>query len=98
MKAHEGRTMEMKDMIELFVSERTTAYLHSHIENSHKEYDMNMKWVDLLKEKDAALAKKYEEHLDKLVELEGDDQKGLYLFGLNDGLQLAKHLENISCK
>lgn len=98
MKAHERGPMEMKDMIDLFVAERTTAYLHSHIENSHKEYDMNMKWIALLKEKDPTLAKRYEEHLDRLVELEGDGQKGLYLFGLNDGLQLAKYMEDFSCK
>lgn len=98
MKTFESGTMGIKDMIDLFVAERTTAYLHSHIENSHKEYDMNMKWVDLLKEKDPALAKRYEEHLDRLVELEGDDQMGLYLFGLNDGLKQARYMEEFSCK
>ena len=98
MKTHEKGTLEMKDMIELFVSERTTAYLRGHTENSQTEYDMNMQLLDLLKEKYPALAKRYEEHLDRLVELEGDDQMGLYLFGLNDGLKLARYMEEFSCK
>ena len=43
--------MDIRDLIDLFVSERTTACLHCHIDASRKEYDINDQWLELLSEK-----------------------------------------------
>ena len=90
--------MDIKDLIDLFVSERTTVYLHNHADASRTEYDMNNQWIELLKEKAPDLAERYQEHLENLEELQGEGEASLYLFGLADGLRIARYLEDIIYK
>ncbi len=86
--------MDIKDLIDLFVSERTTACLHCHIDANRKEYKMNDQWTELLNEKAPDLAERYQEHLEKLSELQGEMETTLYLFGLCDGLWIARYLRD----
>lgn len=90
--------MDIEDLIDLIVSERTTVYLHNHADASRKEYDMNDQWMELLKEKVPDLAERYQEHLESLEELQGEGEKNLYLFGVGDGLRIARYLEDIIYK
>ena len=95
MQHEKEETMDIEDLIDLFISERTTVYLHNHTDASRKEYDMNDQWMELLKEKAPDLAESYQDHLESLTELQGDSETSLYLFGLADGLRIARYLEDI---
>ena len=86
--------MDIRDLIDLFVSERTTACLHCHIDASRKEYDINDQWLELLSEKAPHLTERYQEHLEKLSNLQGEMEATLYLFGLCDGLWIARYLKD----
>ncbi len=90
--------MDIKDLIDLFVAERITVYLHAHTDANRKEYDMNDQWMELLKKKAPELTERYQEHLESLEELQGEGETSLYLFGLADELWIARYLEDIVYK
>ena len=87
--------MEAKELIELMIQERLGFYFKNNTENRQEELKKSDEFLLLLKEEAPHLEEAFLKYLDWTAERGGDEQEGLYLFGLSDGVRLMKDIFNM---
>lgn len=87
--------MDTEELRDFIIQERLSLYFRSNIENSHEENKRNEEFVNRLMEIAPGLEKEYLEYMDWLALHSSKEQKGIYLFGVHDGIQLIKSIMDI---
>ncbi len=87
--------MDRVEMKEFLIHERISEYFRLHKKNRDKEAKQYETWVGRLKEIEPALARDFQEYMDWLAEHSGNDQEGLYLFGVKDGIRTASEIASL---
>ena len=84
--------METRELIQFIIDERLSLYFKLHVENGRREAQRSEEFLKLLKEKAPELTEEFENYLDWIAEFRKEDQEGLYLFGVRDGIQLLRDI------
>ncbi len=93
--------MNMNEMKELWVQERASVYLKNHIARGREDAKRSEEFLRLIKDTVAdsqeseSLQAAFYTYLDYIACSSGDEQEGLYLFGVADGLYLARQIEQM---
>ncbi len=84
--------MDTKELIPFIIDERLSLYFSQNRENGRGEAKRSGEFLKLLQEKSSELTEEFEKYLDRVAELRKEDQEGIYLFGVRDGIQLLRHI------
>lgn len=87
--------MKRTELIELMIQERLGLYFKDNFNHGQEEVQKSDEFRLLLKEKAPELEEDFQQYLDWTAEHGGDEQEGLYLFGLSDGVRLMKDIFNL---
>ncbi len=93
--------MEFKELIDLVIQERASAYLKDNITRGREDAKRSDEFLRLIKDTVAdsreseSLQAAFYTYLDCIACSSGDEQEGLYLFGVADGLYLARQIEQM---
>lgn len=88
--------MTRAEIIELIVQERLSLYFKENLEHGREEVKRSDEFLTLLKEKAPELAEEFQKYLNWLAEHGGDEQEGIYLFGLHDGIRLMRDIIGVA--
>ena len=84
--------MTIKEIVELVIQERLSLYFKKNDEPGMARMKRSDEFLALLKEKNPDLAEELNAYLDWIAAHSGDEQEGIYLFGLHDGIRLMKDI------
>lgn len=84
--------MDKNEMIELMVQERLSLYFKKNKGPGMARLQRSNEFLALLKEKAPELEEEFNAYLDWIASHGGDEQEGIYLFGLHDGIRLMKDI------
>lgn len=87
--------MERKELSELVIQERLSIYFKRNFKYGQEEVKKADEFLLLIKEKAPELEEDFQNYLNWTAEHGGDEQEGLYLFGLADGVRLMKDILNM---
>ncbi len=82
--------MDRNEMIELMVQERLAFYFKKNDGPGMERMKKSDEFLALLKERAPELTEEFKNYLDWIAAHGGDEQEGIYIFGLHDGIQLMK--------
>ena len=82
--------MEKREMIELIIQERLSLYFQKNSAPGMARMKRSDAFLALLEEKAPELAEEFQNYLDWIAAHGGDEQEGIYLYGLHDGIRLMK--------
>ena len=88
--------MDKKEMIELMVQERLSFYFKKNDEPGMARMKRSNEFLTLLKEKTPELIDEFNAYLDWIAAHGGDEQEGIYLFGLHDGIRLMRDVIGVA--
>ncbi len=92
--------MSMDEIKDLWVQERASAYLKNNIAHGKEDVKKSEEFIQLIKDtitdsqESETLRAAFNEYLDWTA-ANSDEQEGLYLFGLADGLYLASQIRQM---
>lgn len=87
--------MDTKELIPFIIDERLSLYFRQHRENGRKEAQRSEEFLKRLQEKVPELSEEFENYLDWAAESGKEDQEGLYLLGVRDGIRLLRHIMSV---
>ena len=82
--------MEKREMIDLIIQERLSLYFQKNGAPGMARMKRSDAFLALLEEKAPELAEEFQNYLDWIAAHGGDEQEGIYLYGLHDGIRLMK--------
>lgn len=85
-----GEKMDKREMIELMIQERLASYFKENDGPGKERFNKSNEFLTLLNEKAPDLVEEFKNYLDWIAAHGGDEQEGIYLFGLHDGIRLMK--------
>ena len=88
--------MDKKEMIELMVQERLSLYFKKNGKPGKERMKRSDEFLALLEEKAPELAEEFNAYLDWIASHGGDEQEGIYLYGLHDGIRLMKDIIGVA--
>lgn len=80
--------MTKKEMIELMIQERLSIYFQKNQEPGMDRMKRSDEFMNLLKEKAPELVDEFQNYLDWIASHGGDEQEGIYVFGLQEGIRI----------
>lgn len=86
--------MEKNEMIELIIQERMALYFKENDGPGKERLQRSNEFLALLEDKAPELAEEFNAYLDWIAAHGGDEQEGIYLFGLHDGIRLMRDILN----
>lgn len=92
MQGRRPARRETRELIPFIIDERLSLYFKQHRENGRRETQRSEEFLKLLQEKAPELTEEFEKYLDWVAEFRKEDQTGLYLFGIHDGIQLMRNM------
>ena len=87
-----GNRMEKNGLIELIIQERLSMYFRKNLEYGREEVKRSDDFLALLKENVPDLSEEFQTYLDWTAIHSGEEQKGIYLFGIHDGIRLMQDI------
>ena len=84
--------MDKNEMIELMVQERLSLYFKKNDKPGKERMKRSDEFLALLEEKAPELTEEFNAYLDWIASHGGDEQEGIYLYGLHDGIRLMKDI------
>lgn len=87
--------MDNKEMVELMVQERLSFYFKKNFKPGMERLHKSNEFLALLKEKAPELTEEFKLYLDWIASHGGDEQEGIYLFGLHDGIRLMRDILSV---
>ena len=84
--------MDKKEMVELMVQERLSLYFMKNNAPGMARMKRSDDFLDLLEKKAPELVNEFNLYLDWIASHGGDEQEGIYLFGLHDGIRLMRDI------
>lgn len=87
--------MKREELSELVIHERLSVYFKQNVQHGQEQVKKSDEFLLLLKEKAPELEEDFQRYLDWMAEHEGNEQEGLYKFGLADGVRLMKDIFNM---
>lgn len=88
--------MDKDEMIELMVQERLALYFRKNDEPGMARLQRSNEFLALLEEKAPELTEEFKLYLDWIASHGGDEQEGIYLYGLHDGIRLMKDIISVA--
>lgn len=84
--------MTRAEMIELIIQERLSEYFKKNNGPGMERLHRSNEFLALLEENAPELAEEFNIYLDWIAAHGGDEQEGIYLFGLHDGIRLMRDI------
>lgn len=84
--------MTRAEIIELIIQERLALYFKRNHEPGMARLQRSDEFLELLEQKAPELAEEFKNYLDWTAAHGGDEQEGIYLFGLHDGIRLMRDI------
>lgn len=88
--------MEIREMIELMIQERLSLYFKKNNGPGMARLQRSNEFLALLEEKAPELAEEFNAYLDWIAAHGGDEQEGIYLYGLHDGIRLMRDIISVA--
>lgn len=87
--------MDTEKLIELLIQERLSFYFKTNEKNKNEEVKKFECWKQRLLKINPELAEEYQEYMDWLAEHSGNEQEGIYVFGMCDGIRIMKKIMGV---
>ena len=87
--------MDKQEMIELMVQERLSFYFKKNDGPGMARLHRSNEFLALPEEKAPGMTEDFKVYLDWIAAHGGDEQEGIYLFGLHDGIRLMRDIISI---
>ena len=84
--------MDKQEMIELMVQERLSFYFKKNDGPGMARLQKSNEFLTMLEKRAPELAEEFKVYLDWIAAHGGDEQEGIYLFGVHDGIRLMKDI------
>lgn len=87
--------MDNKEMKELMVQERLSFYFKKNDKPGLARLQKSNEFLSLLEKESPELVDEFNTYLDWIASHGGDEQEGIYLFGLHDGIRLMRDIISV---
>lgn len=88
--------MDLEELIPFLIQERLNAfYGNRRVEMVDTQKEECDEWEELLQQCAPMLEEKLQEHMNQVLESQGEEVEEAYKFGFNDGIRLMKWLMEI---
>lgn len=88
--------MGREELIELNIQERLSEYFKKNNEPGMARLRKSDEFLALLEEKAPDMVEEFQKYLDWIAAHGGDEQEGIYLFGVHDGIRLMKDVIRVA--
>lgn len=88
--------MNKEEMVELMIQERLSFYFKKNNKPGLEQLQRSNEFLALLEKKSPELIEEFNAYLDWIASHGGDEQEGIYLFGLHDGIRLMRDIISVA--